>query len=158
MACVTCGYTGTYQGKMDFNSDEAYNCLVSNGIVYTVRPWSTVTLKKVHLHRLGKAPGLVAVKKSIESGQGLDQLRLTMSKYVQLSGFNTIDDWVKTLLVMHGHVGKWTLFEVKLEAAPSELPYYLDKGHEEVLDSWKRIHRRRQLTPFPEVCSPGAGI
>lgn len=104
---------------MAFDVTEAYNYLVANGSVITIRPTSSTNYSKVgvHLHRDKQWTGHTATKRLLIKGYGQQELRRIAPAFVSQSGFNTVEDWLTRLVQMHGEYltyQAWGLYEVEL--------------------------------------------
>jgi len=103
--------------KMRFDVKCVRDCLVTNGVVFTVRSWGGYgVMGIVEVDGVGKCS-----KKRVMRVSRKEDL----TRYLSLSGFSSLDDWwakVKSFNACDG----W-LFEVRVMASPpSPLPAYFN--------------------------------
>ena len=104
---------------MYFNSDEAWNFLLSNGYVFTLRhinPHSKA-FAKVWFYRHGQNTGRVGSKKLVSivdrKGKATTTNYADLPAFVHGSGFPSIDMWLLKAQELSGAVIELGVFEVR---------------------------------------------
>lgn len=103
------------KGKIFFDSDRAWNCLISNGFAYTLRHYHDNTPEEqfARVIRHSKDSGLRASKNLICAIS--DNEFGFLEGYVSRSGFSTVEEWLQEAVRLSGSSAKWQLFCVDLD-------------------------------------------
>lgn len=104
--------------KMAFDVDEAYNYLIKNNHIYTIRPYFGYESKiPVHLHRHNSFIGFNAIRTPMIKGVGRKQLETVCNKLVDCSGFDSVDSWLNELVKKRDKqltTFSWVIYSVEL--------------------------------------------
>lgn len=85
-----------------FKSDKAFNYLITNGYVYTLRKYIRTGIKTLKRHRHGKAVGKVSVEYvgTVDVSEGMYVVNIRgatvpLERFVKHSGFDSLEEWIK---------------------------------------------------------------